>query len=194
MREILKTVLSAGKRVAAPPQSYNTPLGIRSFISSLKGDEEVLIFEMGEYHPGDIKHLCELVKPNLGIITGVNEAHLEKFKDIERTRMTIFELADFLQGESLYINGENALARKYTRAKDIIYSRVGAGGWKTESAKADLSGTFFTLQKDSLVVRARSNLLGLHQIGPLAAAADIASKLGFSVEQIEKRIAIRKRC
>ena len=110
MREILKTVLSAGKNVSAPPGSYNTPLGIAKFVRGLKGDEEVLIFEMGEYYKGDIKRLCSLVQPNIGAITGVNEAHLEKFKDIEQTRATIFELADYLGEKPLYINGESELA------------------------------------------------------------------------------------
>ena len=53
-REILKTVLSAGKKVGAPEGSYNTPLGIASFVRNLKGDEDVLIFELGEYYPGGI--------------------------------------------------------------------------------------------------------------------------------------------
>src|ERR1019366_2772480 len=83
MREILKTVLAEGKKVSAPPHSYNTPLGISEFTDSLKDDEaEILIFELGEEYRGDIKRLCELVQPEWGIITGVNEAHLEKFKTL----------------------------------------------------------------------------------------------------------------
>ena len=150
MRGILKTVLSAGKKVAAPPGSYNTPLGIAKFVRGLKGDEEALIFEMGEYYKGDIKRLCNLTQPDIGVITGVNEAHLEKFKDIERTRATIFELADYLASSVvsaslsvipateqqrssrrlsgiqglLYINGENELARK--SATGIPLNKEGA--------------------------------------------------------------------
>ncbi len=40
MREILRTVLSEGKLVSAPPHSYNTPLGISKFVKSLKRSEE----------------------------------------------------------------------------------------------------------------------------------------------------------
>ena len=85
MREIVGTVLAAGKKVAIPPHSYNTPLGICSFIRSLKGDEEVIVFELGEYYPGDVMKLCRLTQPDIGIITGVNEAHLEKFKTLNRS-------------------------------------------------------------------------------------------------------------
>src|SRR3989338_413700 len=73
MREILRTVLSEGKKVSAPPFSHNTPIGICRFINGLKGDEEILIFELGEYYSGDVRKLCELVDPEIGIITGVNE-------------------------------------------------------------------------------------------------------------------------
>src|SRR5262249_54259961 len=83
MREILKTVISHGKRVAGPGGSHNTPLAIARFIRTLKGDEEVLVFEFGEYYPGDIKKLCKFVEPDWGVITGVNEAHLERFKTLE---------------------------------------------------------------------------------------------------------------
>ena len=69
MREILKTVLSEGKKVAAPPQSFNTALGIRQFVKGLGGDEEVLLFELGEYYPGDIRELCRIVQPEWGMIT-----------------------------------------------------------------------------------------------------------------------------
>lgn len=188
MREILKTVLGAGKKVAAPPGSHNTPLGISRFIWTLEGDEDVLIFEMGEYYTGDVKRLCRLVQPDVGIITGVNEAHLERFKNTEQARKTIFELADYLQDTPLYINGENALARKYTRAKDILYSRAGAGELKAEGAKTDLGGTSLTLRSGGRVIHARSTLLGLHQVGPLSVAADIAQKLGLTAEQIEEGI------
>src|SRR3989344_5032783 len=68
MREILKTVLSQGKRTASPGGSHNTPLAIARFVRSLSGNEEVLIFEFGEYYPGDIKKLCKFVEPDWGII------------------------------------------------------------------------------------------------------------------------------
>ena len=199
MREILKTVLSAGKRVAAPPGSHNTPLGVSSFIRGLRGDEEVLIFEMGEYYRGDIKRLCGLVRPDIGIITGVNEAHLEKFKEVECARATIFELADYLHAsvvssggmtlwKPLYINGENEVARMHAPAGSILYSRDGVEQWRVERAQTGLLGTSFTFQNNKESISARSHLLGLHQVGPLVAAAHVADKLGLTARQIENGI------
>lgn len=192
IREILKVVLSEGIRVAAPPSSYNTPLGISAFAKRLKGNEEVLLFEFGEYYPGDIRALCRVVKPRFGIITGVNEAHLQKFKHLERTAKTIFELAECLNGEPLYVNGESERARAHAPKHACLYTRLGAGNWKVEDPETDLSGTAFTLVKGQQRIRVKSRLLGLHHVGPLAAASDIASHMGLSPSAIQKGIANTK--
>lgn len=192
MREILKTILSESKKVAAPGGSYNTPLGIAKFVSTLKGDEEVLIFELGEYYPGDVRTLCELVRPDIGIITGVNEAHLEKFETLEKTAATIFELSDWLGDKPLYVNAENVAARAKARTRGISYSREGVGEWRVESPLTNLTGTSFILRKGSDIVHASSKLLGLHMVGPLAVAADIAVCAGLTPAHIERGIARTK--
>ncbi|TSC86096.1 MAG: UDP-N-acetylmuramoyl-tripeptide--D-alanyl-D-alanine ligase [Parcubacteria group bacterium Gr01-1014_8] len=189
MREILKTVLSEGKKVAAPPGSYNTPLGIAGFVKSLKGDEDVLVFELGEYYRGDIKKLCRFVRPSIGIITGVNEAHLEKFGTLENTADTIFELAEYLQDKFVYVNAENDISQGRALKEHTLYSREGVGNWKVSDAKTRLEGTSCMLANGSVAIHVRSKLLGLHQIGPLAVAVDIATSIGLAPSHIETGIA-----
>ena len=184
MREILKTVLAEGKTVVAPPHSYNTPLGICQFAKTLRGDEEVIIFELGESHPGDVKELCKLTQPEIGVITGINEAHLEKFKTLERTIKTIFELADYLGDRPLYVNGESKLAKEHARLNQILYSRSAVADFVITNSTTDLSGTAFTLTSGNIKLDLKSKLLGLHQIGPLAAACHLALKLGLTPEQV----------
>lgn len=192
MREILRTVLAEAKAVAAPPHSYNTPLGISTFVKTLTGDEEILIFELGEYYPGDVRQLCELVQPDVGVITGVNQAHLKKFKTLEATTKTIFELADFIPDKPVYVNGESQLARDHAYTDHVVYDRQQVGDWKIKDAHSDLSGTSFALVKDKQKLSLKSSLLGLHQVGPLAAAAIIAKKIGLSDQQIQAGIAKTK--
>lgn len=184
MREILRTVIGQGKRVQSPEGSINTPLGICNFIEGLKGDEEVLIFEFGEYYPGDITELSHLVRPDIGIITGVNEAHLEKFRRIEATTKTIFELAEYMGNKPLYVNRENENVRKAAAHFHILYDRNGVLNWKVEKRKSDLSGTSFDLVQEAVRISVVSKLLGLHHIGPLVAAADIGLRVGLSLENI----------
>lgn len=190
MREILKTVLSEGKRVAAPGGSENTPIGIARFIDRLKGDEEVLIFELGEYYPGDVKKLCHIVQPDMGIITGVNEAHLSKFKTVQAALRTIFELADFLKLKPLYINGESRHLKPSAQA--ILFSRERVGEWKVVAAETSLDGTSFELHKGDERIAVQSKLLGLHMVGPLAAVAHIALALQLTIVEVERGLSKTK--
>ena len=188
-KEILLAVLGEAKSVAATPGNYNTPIGISRFAKTLRGREQVLIFELGEYYPGDIKRLCEMVRPQIGVITGVNEAHLSKFKTLENAARTIFELADYLDDKPVYVNGSNPLTRSFAAPDHIIFDAEGAGDWKVSEAETSLDGTSFKLTRGKEKLKLRSPLLGMHQVGPLAAAAVIAHQLGLTAKQIEQGVA-----
>ncbi|HEY4498244.1 MAG TPA: Mur ligase family protein, partial [Candidatus Paceibacterota bacterium] len=77
MKEVLATVLEEKFKVLKTPENINTPVGIgRVILSDLTEETEVFIVEMGAYDRGDIKALTDLVHPKIGILTGINEAHL----------------------------------------------------------------------------------------------------------------------
>jgi len=191
-KDTLATVLMSGRRVAATPGNMNTPLGISRFASRLTGEEQVLIFELGEYYPGDIRELCKLTNPQLGIITGINEAHLDKFKTLAATTATIFELADALPGGPVYKNGESPVVRKHAGDDPLLYTRDGVNGWHIAHLKISLDGTSFTATREHTTIHAHSRLLGAHQVGPLVAIIDIASRLGLTPQQIEDGLAATK--
>lgn len=191
-KEMLATILGEAKKVAATPGNMNTPLGISRFVNRLAGDEDILIFEMGEYYPGDVALLCQMVGPELGIITGINEAHLSKFKTLDRTVATIYELADFLGDKPVYKNGENKLVRQTSPQDPLLYTMDGVNGWKVSDVTSDIDGVRFVAKNGRTTVTAHSALLGLQNIGPLVACIDIATTLGLTPQQIEAGIAKTK--
>ena len=184
-KEALSIVLSEGKHTASTPGNYNTPLGISRFAENLSGSEEVLVFELGESHVRDVKELCELTQPNLGIITGINEAHLSTFGSIDNTIATIFELKDYLGENPLYVNSESEYVRKGSSEKDVTFTRKGVNGWSVSNISTSIDGTRFTISRGGVIIKAHVDLLGEHNIGVLSAVIDIADKLGLNSEQIE---------
>ncbi|OGC92613.1 hypothetical protein A2899_05170 [Candidatus Amesbacteria bacterium RIFCSPLOWO2_01_FULL_49_25] len=95
-KEFLYQILKTKYRVLRTPESYNTPLGVTKVVD-LELDEsyDFFICEMGEHARGEIKELCEMVLPDYGIITGINEQHLERFKSRDEIRETVYELKDW---------------------------------------------------------------------------------------------------
>ncbi|TAL14242.1 UDP-N-acetylmuramoyl-tripeptide--D-alanyl-D-alanine ligase [Patescibacteria group bacterium] len=186
-KEILATVLSEGLNVAATPGNMNTPIGISRFARKLSGKEDVLVIEFGEGKPGDVKELSQLSQPTMGIITGINESHLESFKSLESTISTIFELVDYVgKNATVYKNKENDILADLVSPKDTFgYSHTGVNGWQVSDLETDLHGTTFTIKKDKTVIHAHTKLIGLHTVGVTVAAVSIAHDLGLSVQQIE---------
>lgn len=185
-KEILSTILSEGKKVAFTPGNMNTPIGISRFAKKLNGSEDVIIFELGEEKVGDVKELCELSQPDMGIITGINEAHLSSFKTLENTVSTIFELEDYLDDGPLYKNQESQLVAKRIKGKDkLAFDLKGVNGWRTSDIKTDIHGITFVAQKDDKKIFAKTGLLGLHNVGIILVAIDIADTIGLSIKQIE---------
>lgn len=187
MKEILKTVLAEGKNVAATPGNMNTAIGISRFASRLIGDEEVLIIELGEEHVGDVRLLSELSRPSMGVITGINEAHLISFKTLDQTVATVFELVDYVGKKAIvYKNGESQLVRDNVSSDDTyVFTEKGVNGWKVSKSRTSIDGTHFTATKGATTIDAHTHLLGLHTVGMTVTAIVIAHDLGLSVKQIE---------
>lgn len=81
---VVAELLGQRLRVLATPGSYNTPNGIAITVNNLlRDDHDVLVLEMGMRYPGDIKELCEIVRPTVAVVTSVGVAHLETMGSIE---------------------------------------------------------------------------------------------------------------
>lgn len=190
MKEILRSILSAKLQAAATPGNLNTPTGIKQFIESLTGKEEILIFELGEYQRGDIAALAAAIRPSWGVITGINQAHLSRFKTLEQTSKAIFELGDFIPADALYVNGEDEHVQQAAQQAHRHFSRSKLDNWIAEGPTTDLTGTRFVAKQGKRSVRATTKLLGLHHVGPLLVAIDLAARLGLSDREIKEGLAI----
>ena len=188
MKELLLTVLGAGKDVAATPANKNVASSHAQFARKLTGKEDVIIIEYGEGAPGDVNRFSLTTQPNIGVITGVAPAHLDRYKTIEAAGKDIFSLADYLRGEHVYVNDESKDAKPFIKPQYHLYSQKGLDDWNVKDVEISLEGTSYTLTEGDKDYRIKSGLLGRHQIGPLTAAVAIAEELGLTKKQIEAGI------
>lgn len=189
MKELLATVLSQGKKVAATPANKNVSISHAYFARKLQGDEDILIIEYGEGEPGDVARFTEITKPTHAVITGLAPAHLDHYKTLKAAGKDIFSVAEAVPAEDTFINSESPDALPFVRPGQQLYSEKSALGWKISGVHVALTGTSFTMQKGKDKLELHSPLLGRHQVGPLAFAAALAHKLGLTAAQIKAGIA-----
>ena len=195
VKEILRTILSEKYSVLATPQSYNTPMGICKTVKKLDDTYDVFIAEMGARHEGDIKELCEIVKPQLGVINGVIEHHMETFSSLTQIIKTKFELAECIDGGTVFLttDNENTAQMKYKCGNNEVIM----AGVNTEyepyvyatDVKISKSGSAFTLNIGEKKVECSTLLIGEHNVSNVLLAAAVADKLGLTIEQISAGIA-----
>lgn len=189
MKELLLTVLSEGRKVAATPANKNVAISHAQFASTLHGDEDILIIEYGEGAPGDVARFAKTTHPTHAVITGLAPAHLDRYKTVQRAGRDIFSVADYLHGENVYVNEESSAVEPFLKSSYHKYSAGGVLGWKVKKIELTVEGTTFDLQKGKRKLHLASGLLGRHQVGPLALAAALGIELGLSDKQVAGGVA-----
>lgn len=192
VKNMLYTLLWKDFRVVKTPKSYNTEISIaRTIIEDLKDNTQIFLVEMDAYHPREIKKLCELVQPDMGIITAIAPQHLERFGSMEKLAKTQFELADNLEKNGvLFLNSSDEWSVKL--AYDYQCNKIFFGTRETDSVSVSNirqtgNGLTFMLRAYKESVNITLPLFGKHNAINFLAAAAIAYELGFSFDKIGER-------
>lgn len=208
-KHYLNCILSEKYDVLMTPGSYNTPMGvIRTVREMMKPYNEIFICEMGAKQKGDIKEICDLVDPTIGIVTAVGPMHLETFKSIENVQSTKFELVDALPSDGLAVinnDFEYCANRPVDNVKAIRYGVSNTKGCQYIATGIHYTpqGTAFTIKgPDNLTLMLETKLVGECNISNLLGAVIIALYLGVdpervkyavaSIEQVEHRLNIKQ--
>ena len=196
VKHILGTILSEKYPTLITPASFNTPMGVsRAIRERLTPSHQIFVGEMGARHVGDIKELCRLVKPTIGIITSVGPQHLETFKTIERIAKTKYELIDALpqEGSRSYFYNDGAICKqlydKTTKTKVLCGRDPETSDVWCDNVSVSAQGSCFTLHiKDKGSVDCQTRLLGEHSLQNILLASAVASDLGLTLKQISHGI------
>lgn len=199
-KEVIYTILTQKYNVLKTPQTINTPLGIaRLILTKLSKNTEILLVEMGEFYKGDIIKICSIVQPDISVITGINEAHFERLKNLDNTVNTIFEIVgEMKKNGMLILNADNALVmenyNKYTEGGEILfYSSTNkptvSYQIKRNEFRTDGSGRIFDFYKGRKQIGLfETKLLGEYAIGTIMAGMIIGKQLSLSDHQIKNGI------
>ena len=82
LKNLIKNLLNNFGKTHSSPKSFNNHLGVPISLSNLNFEDKFGVFEVGMSRAGEIKSLTKLIKPHIGVITNIGEAHLENFKNI----------------------------------------------------------------------------------------------------------------
>ena len=186
-KEFLASILSEKFNVLKTEKHRNSEVGI-SFcvLNKLKKEHQIFVCEMGAYEKGGIKLLANIVRPQIGILTGINQQHLATFGSLENIKKTKFELIENLPEDGLAIlNGDNKYCRELFD-KIEIRKKITDKDIRAENIVVEKNQLLFDIFLDKEQARFQVPLLGKHWIENIMMAILAAKELGMSLEEIAK--------
>ena len=164
---------------------------------------------MGAKEVGDIKEICDLVHPVMGIVTAVGEMHLETFGSFENIQKTKFELIDALPSDGFgVINMESPGIASYSGVRadcEIVRFGIDAHRVDVRAAAIEYSqgGMEFDVIDAAGSLHLKTSLLGEANILDLTGAVVMAKHLGVEdrkialavskIQAVEHRLSLSRR-
>lgn len=201
VKEIAAFLIAEKYKVIKTEKSQNSLIAAAELIVRKQTPEtQVMVVEMGAYKKGEIKSICDLVKPQIGIVTAINAQHQDLFGSLENTVAAKYELIESLTGQKIAIfNADN----KYTLAmadktdgdfQDWLYTtkrvkhKENFNYLSAENIKTNLAGLTFDLIYTGKKYVVKSILVGEHQVHNILAGLAVGLSLDIKVETLIKRL------
>ncbi|MBI4359204.1 MAG: UDP-N-acetylmuramoyl-tripeptide--D-alanyl-D-alanine ligase [Candidatus Nealsonbacteria bacterium] len=194
-KEFLTTILSQKLSVLSTQEHQNSEVGIsRGILDGLNEKHQVFVVEMGAYGVGGIRLLADIVRPQIGIVCGINEQHLALFGNMQNLISAEGgqELVESLPRDGrLILNGDNQLILSNFRflARDlkspVFCSTKNKMDLWAENIKTEKDRfSFRVVAKEGQAADFKVNLVGQQDIENILLAAGAAQELGLTLEEI----------
>ena len=185
-KELLRAVLGARLDVHATQGNLNNQVGVPMTLLALDDEADIAVIEVGTNMPGEIAMLRELVRPDIAVITAIEEEHLEGFGDLAGV---LREEASLLDGVAIAVvpAHEAALvAEARARAGRVITAGITDGEFSADRAVLNADGCGL-LTVGSVDVRVP--LRGVHNMRNAMLAMAVARTCGIAVEDAARGLA-----
>jgi UDP-N-acetylmuramoyl-tripeptide--D-alanyl-D-alanine ligase len=195
VKEMIAAILSRQAQVLASRGNLNNEIGVPLSLFGLGAEHRFAVLEMGANHPGEIRRLAEIARPDVAVITQCAPAHLEGFGTIEgvaRAKAEIYE--GLAAGGTAIINADDAFSglwRKLSSSRRQLSFGLRAPADVTASEIAPLpdGGFGFRLGTPRGSIAVRLPLPGRHNVANALAAAACCEAVGTALADIAAGLA-----
>ncbi len=155
LKELLGNVLRKISRVSISPKSYNNKFGVPLSLLNLEDSDEFGVLEVGMDKKGEIDNLTNIIKPNVGLITNINYAHVKNFKNIKQIALAKAEIIkNILPNGFVVLNADDSFFKLHKKIAENNNINVISFGIKTKKANVKL----FNIKKVKKVFRIKVKL------------------------------------
>ena len=190
-KDMIASVLSTRYRVLKTEGNFNNDVGLPLTLLRLNREHEICVLEMGMDKFGEIDYLAEIVKPEVGIITNIGDAHIERLGSRENIFKAKCELLPHVQKNGLLIlNGDDALLstlRGHTPVPAVFFGQQEGLEYRAQAVSGDgVSHIHCLLTTPHMEREVKIPALGEHMVYPALIATAVAERFGLTPSEIQQ--------
>lgn len=165
-------------KVLATKGNLNNHIGVPLTIFGLTKKHKVAIIEMGMNHAGEIQVLCDIAKPEHGMITNIGAAHIEFLKSLDnifKEKGTLYDnVMKNSKGKGIFVvNADDVYLRKLKKTAGLTTYGENSGDVKIKISGEQIS---FNMNKLAALIT-NKNISEHHNLKNLAGTAVFVMKM-----------------
>lgn len=178
VKNVIGAILNKRYRTLCTKKNYNSLIGVPLTLFELSEEEDYLVVEMGTSSHGEIKRLCEIAQPSIGVITNIGPGHLEGLKSIDEIRKEKLSLVSSLPDDGFALLGDGV---GDVERKNILRFSLDM----LEDIELEECGSRFTYRGTEF----STPLLGLGNVYNCLAAICLTSEIGIEPDDQREAVA-----
>ena len=134
LKNLISELLKIFGKTFCSPKSYNNHYGVPLSLSLLSTNNRYGVFEVGMSKAGEINKLSKMIKPHIGIITNVGEAHIENFKNLKGIAKAKGEIINNIQEKgTIILNRDDKYYNYFAKRAKIKNIKIVSFGMNKKS-------------------------------------------------------------
>jgi len=179
---LLETVMLVGKSSG----NLNNHVGLPLSILRLPPEAPAAVLEIGMNHPGEIRRLAAVARPDVGVVTNVGHAHVEFFGSIGKVALAKRELIEGLPGDGVAVlnaDDPRVLAfREVHAGRAVTFGLSPGADVRAEEVEQRPGGVRFRVGG---ALWFESPMAGVHSVLNLAAGLAVAGLFGIKPAELQ---------
>jgi UDP-N-acetylmuramoyl-tripeptide--D-alanyl-D-alanine ligase len=187
-KELCAALLSNRYRVLKSPANFNDEIGLSMTLFQLTEVHERAVLEVGMFGLGEIARMCEIARPEIGVVMNVGPTHLERLGSLEAIARAKAEAIESLPATGTAIlNADDPFVSKMgggTRARVLTFGVDSPADIRASAIRSlGLGGVDFDVSMGGRTLSGHSPLPGVALVSNALAAIAVAVSDGLSLEE-----------
>lgn len=120
-KDYLYHILSQQYRVTKSEKNYNNKIGVSKTLLNIPQNTQILLLECGTNHPGEMKEIEMIVKPDIVLMTNIGTSHLGNFRSKRAILKEKMALVKPMEEGVLFVHGEDNYLCKLRSSRIEIF-------------------------------------------------------------------------